>query len=97
MEISQKKHQIFLKNLKIPARLVDAVLTTLRSINMNGKHLSVGISLFFALSGACLAATPVSQGVIQFHGSIVESGCTSRVGASSMFEFNDCQTKVSEN
>jgi type 1 fimbria pilin len=64
---------------------------------MNGKCLSVGISLFFALSGGCLAATPSSQGVIRFHGSIVESGCTSRLGASSTFEFNDCPIKVGGN
>ncbi|MCE6976536.1 type 1 fimbrial protein [Pseudomonas frederiksbergensis] len=64
---------------------------------MNGKRLSVGISLFCALSGACLAATPSGQGVIQFHGNIVESSCTSRMGASSMFEFNDCPAKVSGN
>lgn len=61
---------------------------------MNGKRLSVGISLFFALSGACLAATPLGQGVIQFHGSIVESGCSSHMGASSTFEFNGCPTRV---
>lgn len=61
---------------------------------MNGKRLSVGISLFFALSGACLAATPVAHSVIQFHGSVVELGCTSRVGANSTFEFNDCPTRV---
>lgn len=64
---------------------------------MNGKCLSVGISLFFALSGACMAATPSGQGVIQFHGSIVEPGCNTRVGASSTFEFNDCPTRVSGN
>jgi type 1 fimbria pilin len=61
---------------------------------MNGKRLSVGISLFFALSGACLAATPLGQGVIQFHGSIVESSCSSGVGAGSTFEFNGCPTRV---
>lgn len=59
---------------------------------MNGKRLSVGISLFFALSGACLAATPVAQGVIQFHGSIVEPNCTTRVGTNSTFEFSGCPT-----
>ncbi|WP_246882172.1 type 1 fimbrial protein [Pseudomonas chlororaphis] len=64
---------------------------------MNGKRLSVGISLFFALSGACLAATPLGQGVIQFSGSIVEPGCTSRVGANLTFEFNDCPSRVGGN
>ncbi|WP_192564806.1 type 1 fimbrial protein [Pseudomonas gozinkensis] len=62
---------------------------------MNGKRVSVGISLFFALSGACLAATPSGQGVIQFHGSIVESGCSSHVGTRSTFEFTGCPNKVS--
>jgi hypothetical protein len=64
---------------------------------MNGKRWSVGIGLFFLLSGACQAANFLGQGVIRFHGSIVESGCTSRMGVSSMFEFNDCPTKVSDN
>jgi hypothetical protein len=61
---------------------------------MNGKRLSVGISLFFALSGVNLAATASGQGVIQFHGSIVEPGCTSRVGMSSTVEFNGCPTPL---
>ncbi|POA19407.1 hypothetical protein C1886_12745 [Pseudomonas sp. FW300-N1A1] len=61
---------------------------------MNGMRLSVGISLLFALSATCLAATPSGQGVIRFQGSIVEPGCTSRMGTSSTFEFNGCPTRA---
>lgn len=61
---------------------------------MFGKHLSVGISLFFAVSGACLAATLAGQGVIRFQGSIVEPGCTSHVGANSTVELNGCPTSA---
>jgi type 1 fimbria pilin len=57
---------------------------------MNGRHLSVGISFFFALSGVCLAATPASQGSIQFRGSIVEPSCLSHAGQNSAFEINGC-------
>lgn len=57
---------------------------------MNGKCLSIGITLLFGLSGACLAAAPSSHGVIQFTGSIVESGCMHGIGADSVLEFNGC-------
>lgn len=63
---------------------------------MNGKRWSLGMGLFFVLSGACHAANFSGQGVIRFHGSIVESGCTFRMGGA-MFEFNDCPTKVGDN
>lgn len=59
---------------------------------MNLNRLSVGISLLSALSGTCLAATPSSQGVIHFIGSIVEPGCTFNAGTSSTFELNGCAT-----
>lgn len=61
---------------------------------MNGKCFSVGFSLFFALSSASLAATPIGQGVIQFHGSIVEPSCTSRMGTNSTIQLYKCPTPV---
>ncbi|MBK5416653.1 type 1 fimbrial protein [Pseudomonas sp. TH31] len=61
---------------------------------MYGKPLSVGISLFFAMSGACLAATSLGQGVIRFQGSIVESSCGSHVGANSTVELSGCSTSA---
>jgi hypothetical protein len=51
------------------------------SVGMNGNFFSVGAGLFLSLIGACFAATPVAQGVIAFHGSIVESSCTSSAQA----------------
>lgn len=54
---------------------------------MHGKRLLVGISLFFVLSGSSFAATPLGKGVVQFHGSIVEPGCTTLTGTSSTFQF----------
>ncbi|MVV49339.1 type 1 fimbrial protein [Pseudomonas sp. PB120] len=56
---------------------------------MNGKQISVCISLFLALKGTCLAAAPPS-GTVQFHGSIVEPGCTSRASTQAAFELNGC-------
>ncbi|MNY05757.1 hypothetical protein D3C86_1384870 [compost metagenome] len=53
---------------------------------MNGKRIAAGLSLLFALSGACLAA----PGTIRFQGSIVEPGCQSRVGTHGTFELYQC-------
>lgn len=61
---------------------------------MNGKRLLVGIILLFALAGVSFAATPLGQGLIQFHDSIVEPGCTSLTRMSSTFQFNGCPTPV---
>ncbi|MHC8380957.1 type 1 fimbrial protein [Pseudomonas sp. LB3P14] len=56
---------------------------------MNGKRMSVCISLFFALNGTCLAAA-LTPGTLQFHGSIVEQGCTSHASTHATFELNGC-------
>ena len=40
---------------------------------MDNDRLAIGTILVFALSGVSLAAVPLGQVVIQFHGSIVES------------------------
>ncbi len=57
---------------------------------MDNNRLAIGTILVFALSGVSLAAVPLGQGVIQFHGSIVESGCITNVKMSSTFEFKRC-------
>ena len=57
---------------------------------MDNNRLAIGTFLVFALSGVSLAAVPLGQGVIQFHGSIVESGCITNVKMSSTFEFKRC-------
>ena len=57
---------------------------------MDNDRLAIGTILVFALSGVSLAAVPLGQGVIQFHGSIVESGCITNVKMSSTFEFKRC-------
>jgi hypothetical protein len=61
---------------------------------MNSQRLAVGISLFFAMSGACLASTTISQGVIEFRGSLVESSCATGIGANSTVELSDCATSA---
>lgn len=44
---------------------------------MTIKRMSaIHVGLLFSLSGACMAASPVGQGVIYFHGSIIEASCT---------------------
>lgn len=43
---------------------------------MNVNHLSAAVGLFFGVIGPTFAATPLSQGVIHFYGSIVESPCS---------------------
>ena len=58
---------------------------------MSSQGLAVGISLFFALvSGSGQAATTVAQGVIQFHGSIVEATCTTGDGAGATLALSGC-------
>ncbi|WP_085718027.1 hypothetical protein [Pseudomonas sp. B28(2017)] len=52
---------------------------------MSGKHVAAGFSLLFALNGVCLAA-----GTIAFQGSIVEPGCTSRVGTDATLALYGC-------
>lgn len=57
---------------------------------MNGKHVLIGMSLFFALCGASQAAPGTVGGVIQFRGAVVDSSCMLRVGQSATFELNNC-------
>ena len=57
---------------------------------MDNNRLAIGTFLVFALSSVSLAAVPLGQGVIQFHGSIEESGCITNVKMSSTFEFKRC-------
>lgn len=57
---------------------------------MDNCRLAIGTSLVFALNGVSLAAVPLGQGVIQFHGSIVEPGCITNVRMNSTFEFKRC-------
>ncbi|WP_223464623.1 type 1 fimbrial protein [Pseudomonas sp. GL-RE-26] len=56
---------------------------------MNGKRIAAGLSLLFAFSGACLAAS----GTIRFQGSIVEPGCQSRVGTDGTFDLYQCSAQ----
>lgn len=57
---------------------------------MKTLRFSVSISLCLLLSGTSLASTTIATGVIRFTGSIVEAGCSSKVGAGSRIELNDC-------
>ncbi|OLF55683.1 hypothetical protein [Pseudomonas chlororaphis] len=43
---------------------------------MSTKLVLAGVGMFLGLSGACVAAPQGIQGVIYFHGSIVEEPCT---------------------
>jgi len=56
---------------------------------MNLKRLSAVTGLFFVMVGSCGAASQVGQGVIQFHGSIVESSCASNA-AGVVMELKGC-------
>ncbi|MFC6301363.1 type 1 fimbrial protein [Pseudomonas sp. CCM 7893] len=56
---------------------------------MNLKRLSVVMGLFFVMVESCGAASQVGQGVIQFHGSIVEPGCASSASGAVM-ELKGC-------
>lgn len=57
---------------------------------MKIKHLSVAMSVFFALSGTCNATPLIAQGTIHFEGSIVEPGCRSDVTRNAAFELTTC-------
>ncbi|EPJ95829.1 hypothetical protein [Pseudomonas psychrophila] len=57
---------------------------------MDNNRLAIGTSLIFVLSSVSLAAVPLGQGVIQFHGSVVEPGCITNVKMSATFEFKRC-------
>lgn len=43
---------------------------------MNSKQVFASVALFLGLNGAVVAATQITQGVIRFHGNIVEASCT---------------------
>ncbi|MCP3749519.1 type 1 fimbrial protein [Pseudomonas sp. SBB6] len=60
---------------------------------MNGKYVAIAAGLLFGLNGACVAATPVAQGVINFTGSIVESPCTPSTQAGAL-NLSDCPAQV---
>ncbi|AIG00801.1 Uncharacterised protein [Pseudomonas fluorescens] len=63
---------------------------------MSSQRLAVGISLFFVLvSGSGQASTTVAQGVIQFHGSIVEATCAAGSGSGSTLALSGCPTSAS--
>ncbi|UXL37058.1 type 1 fimbrial protein [Pseudomonas fragi] len=64
---------------------------------MNNNRLAICAILLFVLSSSSLAATPLGQGVIQFNGSIVESGCTTNVRVSSTFELQRCPRQIFSN
>ena len=49
---------------------------------MRGLLIGTGISVFFGVAGSCLAAPPMSQGVIRFNGSVVETPCRASETAS---------------
>ena len=60
---------------------------------MNGKYVAIAAGLLLGLSGACMAATPVAQGVINFTGSIVESPCTPSARAGAL-NLSDCPAQA---
>lgn len=60
---------------------------------MNRKQLLLGISLYAAFNGLCVAASAPSQGVIHFQGAIVEPACTSSAGASAVVALTGCSAQ----
>lgn len=48
------------------------------------------MGLLLISAGLCSAAQPVSRGVIQFHGSIVEPACVVNAGAGSVMQLKGC-------
>lgn len=54
---------------------------------MNANRLSVVTGILAVWAGTCMAS---SQGVIQFHGSIVEPGCTSVAQGGTLMELKGC-------
>ncbi|QBF25667.1 type 1 fimbrial protein [Pseudomonas tructae] len=59
---------------------------------MNGKSVASAAGLL-VFSGACLAATPVAQGVITFTGSIVEAPCMASE-RSGVLSLDDCPAQM---
>jgi hypothetical protein len=57
---------------------------------MNGKQMLLGISLYAAFNGPCIAASAPSRGVIHFQGAIVEPACTSSMGAGAVVALTGC-------
>lgn len=55
---------------------------------------AIHVGLLFSLSGVCLAASPAGQGVIYFHGSIVEASCTPFAMADGL-KLNNCPARGS--
>ena len=60
---------------------------------MNCKQLLLGISLYAAFNGLCVAASAPSQGVIHFQGAIVEPACTSSAGAGGVVALTGCSAQ----
>ncbi|MCE5980552.1 MULTISPECIES: type 1 fimbrial protein [unclassified Pseudomonas] len=60
---------------------------------MNRKYVAIAAGLLLGASGACVAETPIAQGVINFTGSVVESPCTASAQAGAL-NLNDCPTQV---
>ncbi|MBV6664172.1 type 1 fimbrial protein [Pseudomonas yamanorum] len=50
---------------------------------------AICVGLLFGVSGVCMAASSAGQGVIYFHGSIVEPSCTPLAVANGL-KLNDC-------
>ncbi|MCO8162951.1 type 1 fimbrial protein [Pseudomonas sp. LJDD11] len=48
---------------------------------MSWKSFGLGLALFSSLGSACLAAPSNDQGVIRFHGSVVEAPCSASSSA----------------
>lgn len=62
---------------------------------MNAKQISAVVGLFLGFIGPTYAATTIAQGVINFHGSIVEAPCSSdthaaQPGSGANFSLNGC-------
>ncbi len=60
---------------------------------MNRKQLLLGISLYAAFNGLCVAASAPSQGVIHFQGAIVEPACTSSAGEGAVVALTGCSAQ----
>jgi type 1 fimbria pilin len=57
---------------------------------MKVKHLSIAMSICFALNAKCWPATHVAQGTIRFEGSIVELSCGTGVTNNATLELTTC-------
>ena len=60
---------------------------------MNRKQLLLGISLYAAFNGLCVAASAPSQGAIHFQGAIVEPACTSSAGEGAVVALTGCSAQ----